>query len=158
MCLALPRNLMSSQQEAPIARDGDAFFWVTDQTKILKNFYVVWHPGAENLADYFTKHFCGKHHQHVRGWYLHTPASQQSLPRAAAPSALQGCVHSSSMVNPSTIWLFRHSADTGAITAIPQVSSALSSGYSYIRAYARHHLVRPCTTEHGSGVLTTIAS
>ena len=68
------------------------FCWVTDQTKILKNFYVVWHPGAENLADYFTKHFCEKHHQHVRGWYLHTTASQRSLPRAAAPSALRGCV------------------------------------------------------------------
>ena len=67
-------------------------FWVTDKPKILKNFYVIWHPGAENLADYFTKHFCGKHHQHVHSWYLHTPTSQRSLPRAAAPSALQGCV------------------------------------------------------------------
>ena len=38
------------------------FVWVTDQTKILKNFYVVWHPYVENLANYFTKYFCRKHH------------------------------------------------------------------------------------------------
>ena len=67
------------------------FFWVTDQTK-LGNFDVQWHPGKENLADYFTKHFDSKHHQEVRPWYLHTSGSPRDLPRADTPSALRGCV------------------------------------------------------------------
>eukprot|EP00804_Cyclotella_cryptica_P007704 CCRYP_001322-RA/>CCRYP_001322-RA protein AED:0.33 eAED:0.33 QI:0/0/0/1/0/0/2/0/410 len=32
------------------------FFWVTDQVN-RRNFQIMWHPGQENLADYFTKHF-----------------------------------------------------------------------------------------------------
>ena len=32
------------------------FFWVTDQVH-LDNFNVTWHPGKENLADYFIKNF-----------------------------------------------------------------------------------------------------
>ena len=32
------------------------FFWITDQAK-QKIFKVLWHPGAENSADYFVKHF-----------------------------------------------------------------------------------------------------
>ena len=67
------------------------FFWVTDQVK-RGNFDVQWHPGLENLADYFTKHFIGKHHQQVRPWYLQTNNSPRFLPRAAAPSTLRGCV------------------------------------------------------------------
>ena len=67
------------------------FFWVTDQVKH-GHFDVQWHPGQENLADYFTKHFDGKHHQEVRPWYLHTTNSPRYLPRAAAPSTLKGCI------------------------------------------------------------------
>ena len=67
------------------------FFWVTDQVN-QKIYLVKWHPGQENLADYFTKHFDGKHHQEVRPWYLHETNSPRLLPRAAAPSALRGCV------------------------------------------------------------------
>jgi hypothetical protein len=67
------------------------FFWVGDQVK-RQRFDVRWHPGQENLADYFTKHFDSKHHQAVRPWYLHHPVSPISLPRAAAPSTLRGCV------------------------------------------------------------------
>lgn len=67
------------------------FFRVTNQVA-LGNFNVTWHPGQENLADYFTKHFDAKHHQAVRPWYLHTHNSRTFLPRALAPSALKGCV------------------------------------------------------------------
>ena len=67
------------------------FFWVTDQVKN-GTFDVQWHPGAENLADYFTKHFTTKHHQEVRPWYFHEHNSPRLLPRAAAPRALRGCV------------------------------------------------------------------
>ena len=41
------------------------FFWITDQVKI-GNFDVQWHPGQENQADYYKKHFDGRHHQAVR--------------------------------------------------------------------------------------------
>jgi hypothetical protein len=67
------------------------FFWIADQV-LLGNFDVQWHPGQENLGDYFTKHFDAKHHLEVRPWYLHTKDSQLLLPRAAAPSTLRGCV------------------------------------------------------------------
>ena len=67
------------------------FFWVTDQVKN-NSFDVQWHPGQENLADYFTKHFESRHHQQVRPWYLHMPNSPIFLPRAIAPATLRGCV------------------------------------------------------------------
>ena len=67
------------------------FFWVTDQVKN-GTYNIQWHPGQENLADYFTKHFDGKHHQEVRPWYLHMHNSPRVLPRAVAPSTLRGCV------------------------------------------------------------------
>ena len=67
------------------------FFWITDQVS-RGLFDVQWHPGQENLADYYTKHFDAKHHQEVRPWYLHMTNSPRKLPRAAAPSTLRGCV------------------------------------------------------------------
>ena len=53
---------------------------------------MQWHPGQENLADYFTKHFDTKHHIAVRPWYLQEDNSPRAMPRAIAPSALRGCV------------------------------------------------------------------
>jgi hypothetical protein len=67
------------------------FFWVADQVN-RHHFHVRWHPGQENLADYFTKHFDARHHISVRPWYLHTKDSPHFLPRAATPSSLRGCV------------------------------------------------------------------
>jgi hypothetical protein len=67
------------------------YFWITDQVA-MGFFDVQWHPGIENLADYFTKHFDSKHHQAVRPWYLYMPNSPRILPRAAKPSTLRGCV------------------------------------------------------------------
>ena len=66
------------------------YFWVTDQVhrKILD---IIWQPGAENLADYFSKHHLGSHHKKVRPWYVNMPNSTRLLPRAQAPSALRGC-------------------------------------------------------------------
>eukprot|EP00957_Ditylum_brightwellii_P152923 11639386-Ditylum_brightwellii.AAC.1 len=55
-----------------------------------KNFNVRWTPGQENLADYPTKHHSGKHHQHVRPFYVHTADSSRYLPRAQAQHVLQG--------------------------------------------------------------------
>ena len=67
------------------------FFFITDQVN-RGLFDVQWHPGQENLADYYTKHFDARHHQEVRPWYLHMHNSPRILPRAAAPSTLRGCV------------------------------------------------------------------
>ena len=67
------------------------FFWVTDQVKN-GSFRVLWHPGKENLADYYTKHFEAAHHINVRPWYQHVSYSPRTLPRALAPKALRGCV------------------------------------------------------------------
>ena len=64
---------------------------ITDQVK-QNTFKVLWHPGAENLADNFTKHFAAKHHIEVRPWYMHENNSPTMLPRAAEPKALRGCV------------------------------------------------------------------
>ena len=66
-------------------------FWVTDQVKNAA-FDMQWHPGQENLADYFTKHFDTKNHRKVRTWYLQEENSPWILTWAAAPSALRGCV------------------------------------------------------------------
>ena len=67
------------------------FFWITDQVKI-GNFDPQWYPVQENRADYYTKHFDGRHHQAVRPGYLHEKNSPRVLPQAAVPSALRGCV------------------------------------------------------------------
>ncbi len=50
------------------------FFWISD--KCAQEMYALhWHPGAENLADYQSKHHEGAHHTKVRPWYLHEPNS-----------------------------------------------------------------------------------
>ena len=66
------------------------YFWVTDQNhrKILD---IIWQPGAENLANYFSKHHIGTHHKRVRSWYMYSPNSVRELSRAQTPSALRGC-------------------------------------------------------------------
>ena len=67
------------------------FFWITYQVRQYF-FKVLWHPGAENLADYFTKHFPAANHIQVRPWYQHEYNSPSLLPRAAEPKALRWCV------------------------------------------------------------------
>jgi hypothetical protein len=67
------------------------FFYITDQVT-RGPFDVQWHPGQENVADYFTKHVDSTLHQKGRPWYLHRQTSPSVLPRAAAPSTLRGCV------------------------------------------------------------------
>jgi hypothetical protein len=68
------------------------YFWVGD--KEAQDIYdIKWHPGQENLADYYqSKHHLGSHHQAVRPCYLHEINSPLVLPRATRPSTLKGCV------------------------------------------------------------------
>jgi hypothetical protein len=114
------------------------FFHVADQVK-LGNFNVTWHPGQENLADYFTKHFDAKHHQAVRPWYLQQPNSPRILPRALAPSTLKGCV--GTLPNGYT-----------RSTPLPQLRpDAATVARTYVRT--QHH--PSCTAEPHQRTLTT---
>ena len=48
------------------------FHWMRDrETK--KQFRYYWGPGKDNLADYWTKHFCAAHHREIRPTFL-TPS------------------------------------------------------------------------------------
>ena len=67
------------------------YFWIVDQVKI-GHFYVLWYPGLENLADYFSKHFPTKHCIRARHIYLQCKTSPRYLQRSASPSTLRECV------------------------------------------------------------------
>ena len=45
------------------------FYWVQDRVN-QGQFNIYWAKGADNLADYFTKHFPPKYHRHIRKNYL----------------------------------------------------------------------------------------
>ena len=45
------------------------FYWIQDRVD-QGQFQIYWAKGTDNLADYFTKHFNGKYHRHVRKNYL----------------------------------------------------------------------------------------
>eukprot|EP00804_Cyclotella_cryptica_P019747 CCRYP_009656-RC/>CCRYP_009656-RC protein AED:0.39 eAED:0.39 QI:0/-1/0/1/-1/1/1/0/229 len=63
------------------------YFWIADQVA-RKQFAVHWHPGLENMGDYYTKHHPTLHHQQVRPYYLFEPSSPLELPRAPTPERL----------------------------------------------------------------------
>ena len=44
-------------------------YWIQDRVHN-KEFYVYWQAGAENFADYFTKHFSPQYHQTIRPIYI----------------------------------------------------------------------------------------
>jgi hypothetical protein len=50
------------------------FYWLQDR-ECQGQFHIHWRKGAENLADYFTKHHSPAHHRRMRPTYLHMPAS-----------------------------------------------------------------------------------
>ena len=52
------------------------YFWLIGQVN-LNTYHIVWSPGFENLADYFTKCFAAAHHRNVRPFYVH----MHNLPR-----------------------------------------------------------------------------
>ena len=64
------------------------YFFTCDQVE-RGIFDVVWHPGLENLVDYFTKHFSAVHHRQVRAFYLREANSPSELSRALAPRELR---------------------------------------------------------------------
>ena len=46
------------------------FYWLQDRVE-QKQFHVYWHPGSENYADYYTKHFSTKDHVSKGPFHLH---------------------------------------------------------------------------------------
>jgi len=53
------------------------FYWVQDRIE-QKQFLVYWRQGAENLADYFTKHHPARYHVQMRPVYLHSTSTSNS--------------------------------------------------------------------------------
>ena len=69
------------------------YFWLIDQVN-LNTYRIVWAPGLENLADYFTKHFAAAHHRAVRPFYVHMHNSPREIRKVdrTVSARLRGCV------------------------------------------------------------------
>ena len=68
------------------------YFWLLDQ-EAQEIFDFIYHPGHENLADYYTKAFTGKEMIQKRPFYLHMKNSPRILLRALLPRIRRGCVN-----------------------------------------------------------------
>ena len=72
-------------------------FWLIDQVK-LGRLRIVWAPGLENRANYFTKHFPAAHHRAVRPYYVHMPNLPRTIRKViretnkTVSARLRGCV------------------------------------------------------------------
>jgi hypothetical protein len=66
------------------------FYWIQDRT-LQGQFLIYWRPGADNLADYHTKHHSAAHHRLMRSKFLHT---SEQLAHNAIQLLLRGCVKS----------------------------------------------------------------
>ena len=44
-------------------------YWIKDRVNN-NDFYIYWSAGANNFADYFTKHFSPSYHQQIRSSYV----------------------------------------------------------------------------------------
>jgi hypothetical protein len=129
------------------------FFWVGD--KVAQDMFALrWHPGAENLADYQSKHHVGSHHIAVLPWYLHTKNSPRYLPRALRPSTLKGCVGTLQNGYIQNVPLPR---------VAPWVQSA-SHVMSHVTSHGADELLVPCchvmchVTSHGADQLLVLCS
>jgi hypothetical protein len=66
------------------------FYWIQDRTR-QGQFLIYWRPGADNLADYHTKHHSAAHHRRMRPNFLHTT---EQLANNVIHLLLRGCVKS----------------------------------------------------------------
>jgi hypothetical protein len=66
------------------------FYWIQDRTR-QGQFLIYWRPGADNLADYHTKHHSAAHHRLMRPKFLHT---SEILAQNVIHLLLRGCVKS----------------------------------------------------------------
>ncbi len=66
------------------------FYWIQDRTR-QGQFLIYWRPGADNLANYHTKHHSAAHHRLMRPKFLHT---SELLAQNVIHLLLRGCVKS----------------------------------------------------------------
>ena len=101
------------------------FYWVRDRVE-KGEFIVYWKRGAENDADYFTKHHSPSHHRKMRSRYLH------EKPHANSPASrpLRGCVDIGACAN----------AVTSAHNPLPSI---LRSAGRSVHTRARHIPLSP---------------
>ena len=67
------------------------YFWLLDQA-CQKYMSFIYHPGLENLGDYYTKAFFGKNMQQKQPLYVHKKRSPRTLLQAQLPHTRRGCV------------------------------------------------------------------
>ena len=67
------------------------YYWVRDRIE-QGQFKLTWKKGADNLADYFTKHHSPAHHKRMRKTYLQE--IQKQWASMAKIDNLRGCVDS----------------------------------------------------------------
>lgn len=68
------------------------YFWLLDK-EAQRIFNFLHHPRKENLGNFYTKSFDGKHHQQMGPLYQHEKSSPQFMSRAQKPSTTRrGCV------------------------------------------------------------------
>ena len=73
------------------------YFWLIEQVN-LNTYLIVWEPGLENLADYFTEHFSAANHRSVRPYYVQMPNSSRTIRKVNKEAdgknsaRLRGCV------------------------------------------------------------------
>ena len=67
------------------------YFWLLDGD-VQKLFSFRYHPGQENMGDFYTKAFNAKDTQRATPFYLQNRHSPRTLVRALMPSTRRGCV------------------------------------------------------------------
>ena len=70
------------------------FYWVRDRVR-QNQFVIYWQAGADNIADYFTKHHAPSHHRRMRSRYLHTENESHTINNnISIPSigTVRGCI------------------------------------------------------------------
>ena len=112
------------------------YFWTQDQTAN-KTHAVTWQPGQENLADCFTKHHLGAHHQKVRPYYLWQKNSPRFLIRALPPSVMRGCAKTGMRTHQSRAPLPRVTQQTGT------VSTCATTDMTHSEVRQRNKQVKP---------------
>ena len=89
------RGILTKTMRQKLSKAFDMrYWWMKDRIK-QKQFNLIWAPGKDNNADYFTKHFPPWVHKRMRYRYLRKLASNSALAAQWHICARRGCVTSS---------------------------------------------------------------
>ena len=67
------------------------YFWLKDRIT-QSQFYIYWDKGANNHADYYTKHWPASYHQQIRPTYILQGNNLQIQMNIVSNDNLRGCV------------------------------------------------------------------